>query len=99
MSDRVELPTVGGPGGEACGGCYFWGCGDDTQPLALPKMYGGNRDRFGWCYRFPPRFPSELRCFQMANEGGTTNGLDEIDDYPMTHTGMWCGEYRARAEK
>lgn len=101
MSDeRQELPTVeGGPGGERCETCYYWECGDNTQPEAFSTVLDhvvANPDRFGWCHRYPPRFPSELRCFQIANGGGTTNGLNEIDDQPVTHTGSWCGEWRAK---
>lgn len=77
---------------QECGECKFWLKRSDSA-----GDLGG-----GYCRRFPPFFPSELRIyenllrkvnadhsFEVSLSGGFLN-----DAWPNTHQQSWCGEFQ-----
>lgn len=87
MSDKRELPTVGGgPGGERCETCRWWAMWDGPEIYTKPEDHA-DVPSLGTCHRHAPR----PRAFIDPNAQDTSLPTD----WPNTGGDDWCGEWKA----
>lgn len=102
VSDRVELPSAGGPGGERCGRCRYFVDGDDSHCRRYPPVPSdlwrlahllNARDR--WRAEYGTH-DDDLEIYHRIMPGVyTMRAVSGI--YPTTDEDDFCGEFRPRA--